>query len=79
LIVVDPAPVELDGDDLVKAVESGLADQVEHLSAKSDSFSLAAIAKWARMLTDERNLKGWGKVFADDHGLVKRWCRPTRA
>ena len=71
LIVVDPASVALDRDALVKAVESGLADQVEHLSAKSDSFSLAAIAKWARMLTDERNPKGWGKVFADDHRLVK--------
>jgi hypothetical protein len=71
LIVVDPASVELDADDLGKAVESGLADQVEHLSARSDSFSLPAIAKWARMLTDERNPKGWGKVFADDQGLLK--------
>ncbi|HJQ94857.1 MAG TPA: BtrH N-terminal domain-containing protein, partial [Acidimicrobiia bacterium] len=71
LLVVDPAAVELDNDALFQAVESGLADQVEHLSSKSDSFSLPAIAKWARMLTDERNPKGWGQVFVDGHGLVE--------
>jgi hypothetical protein len=71
LLVVDPAAVELDNDALFRAVESGLADQVEHLSSKSDSFSLPAIAKWARMLTDERNPKGWGQVFVDGHGLVE--------
>jgi hypothetical protein len=71
LLVVDPAAVELDNDALLQAVESGLADQVEHLSSKSDSFSLPAIAKWARMLTDERNPRGWGQVFVDGHGLVE--------
>jgi hypothetical protein len=71
LLVVDPAAVELDNDAFLAAVESGLADQVEHLSSKSDSFSLPAIAKWARMLTDERNPKGWGQVFVDGHGLVE--------
>jgi len=71
LLVIDPAAVELDNDSLLQAVESGLADQVEHLSSKSDSFSLPAIAKWARMLTDERNPKGWGQVFVDGHGLVE--------
>ncbi len=71
LLVVDPAAVELNDDTLLKAVESGLADQVEHLSSKSDSFSLPAIVKWARMLTDERNPKGWGQVFVDGHGLVE--------
>ncbi len=71
LIVVDPAAVELDNESLVRAVESGLADQVEHLSAKSDSFSLPAIAKWARMLTDERSPKGWGNVFGDGRDLVR--------
>ena len=70
LLVVDPAAVELDNDALLAAVESGLADQVEHLSSKSDSFSLPAIAKWARMLTDERHPKGWGQAFVDGHGLV---------
>ena len=71
LLVVDPAAVELDEDTLLAAVESGLADQVDYLSSKSDSFSLPAIAKWARMLTDERNAKGWSQVFVDGHGLVE--------
>ncbi len=71
LLVVDPAAVELDNDALLQAVESGLADQVEQLSSKSDSFSLPALAKWARMLTDERNPKGWGQVFVDSQGLVE--------
>ncbi|HJU51297.1 MAG TPA: BtrH N-terminal domain-containing protein [Acidimicrobiia bacterium] len=71
LVVVDPAAVELDNDALLQAVESGLVDQVEHLSSKSDSFSLPAIAKWARMLTDERNPKGWDQVFVDGQGLVE--------
>lgn len=71
LVVVDPAAVELDDDALLQAVESGLADQVEQLSSKSDSFALPALAKWARMLTDERNPKGWGQVFVDSQGLVE--------
>lgn len=71
LLVVDPAAVELENDALLRAVESGLASQVEHLSSKSDSFSLPAIAKWARMLTDERNPKGWGQVFVNGDGLVE--------
>ncbi|HJR86722.1 MAG TPA: BtrH N-terminal domain-containing protein [Acidimicrobiia bacterium] len=71
LLVVDPAATELHSETLLAAVESGLTDQVEHLSSKSDSFSLPAIAKWARMLTDERNPKGWTQVFVDGHGLVE--------
>ena len=65
LIAIDPARVELD---LVPAVREGLRLQVEHLSEKSDSFSLPAWAKWARMVDDTRNKKGWPKVFADGRG-----------
>ena len=43
--------------------------QVEHLSEKSDSFSLPAWRKWARMTTDTRNRKGWPTVFADGLGV----------
>ena len=43
--------------------------QVEHLSDKSDSFSLPAWRKWARMTTDTRNKKGWPTVFADGRGI----------
>jgi hypothetical protein len=42
-----------------------LAGQVEHLSKRSDSFSLPAFRKWARLLTDPGNAKGWPTVFAD--------------
>ena len=61
LITIDPELVDLDGDRLRAAVEEGLRLQVEHLSAKSDSFSLPAWRKWARMTTDTRNKKGWPK------------------
>ena len=47
------------------AVRAGLADAVEHLGARSDSFGLPAWRKWARMLTDTRNAKAWPNVFAD--------------
>jgi hypothetical protein len=66
LITIDPEQVELD---LRPAVEEGLRLQVEHLSEKSDSFSLPAWRKWARMTTDTRNKKGWPTVFADGLGV----------
>lgn len=56
---------------LAQAVRAGLATCVEHLSAGSDSFSLPAWRKWARLLTDQRNPKAWPKVFADRRGLVR--------
>ncbi|ANZ40305.1 hypothetical protein BBK82_34030 [Lentzea guizhouensis] len=55
--------------DVERAVREGLRDVVEHLSQKSDSFSLPAWRKWARMMTDEKAAKGWPKVFADGQGL----------
>ncbi|MDA0185245.1 BtrH N-terminal domain-containing protein [Solirubrobacter phytolaccae] len=68
LITIDPARVDV--GDLREAVATGLALQVEHLSAKSDSFSLPAWRKWARMTTDTRNAKGWPTVFADGRGTA---------
>ena len=67
LITIDPERIEL--VDLRPAVEEGLRLQVEHLGSKSDSFSLPAWRKWARMTTDTRNKKGWPTVFADGHGV----------
>lgn len=52
------------------AAAAGLADQVEHLAQKSDSFPLPAWRKWARLLTDTRNAKAWPRVFASRPGLV---------
>ena len=58
--------------DLVEAVMAGLVDCAEHLHKKSDSFSLPAIRKWARLMTDTRNKKAWPVVFADRRGLYQR-------
>jgi hypothetical protein len=65
LLVLDAPAAELDTERLRRAVGDGLAEQVEHLSQRSDSFSLPAFRKWARLLTDTRNAKAWPKVFAD--------------
>lgn len=51
------------------AFAAGLEDQVEHLRAASESFSLPAWRKWSRLMTDSRNAKGWPRVFADGQGL----------
>jgi hypothetical protein len=56
-------------DRLRAALQAGLEDQVDHLRSNSDSFSLPAWRKWARMMTDPRNAKAWPRVFADRHGL----------
>ena len=67
---IDPATGDIKSGTLRSAVESGLADFVEHLSARSDSFSLPAWRKWSRLLTDTRNAKAWPKVFGDRQGLA---------
>jgi hypothetical protein len=55
---------------LAGAAREGLRDCAEHLSSASDSFSLPAWRKWARMLADTRQAKAWPKVFADGRGLA---------
>lgn len=55
--------------DLTAAVEAGLRDCVANLSAKSDSFSLPTLRKWARLMTDTKNPKGWPVVFKTRRGL----------
>lgn len=55
--------------DLPTAMMSGIRDCVEHLSQKSDSFSLPTFRKWGKMMTDRKNAKGWHVVFADRRGL----------
>ncbi len=65
LLVLDAPAAELDTGALRRAVREGLAEQVEHLGQRSDSFSLPAFRKWARLLTDPGNAKGWPKVFAN--------------
>jgi hypothetical protein len=55
--------------DLSKAIRLGIADHIEHLSRDSESFSLPVYPKWAKMLTDKKNKKGWHTLFATRNGL----------
>ncbi|HET7767324.1 MAG TPA: BtrH N-terminal domain-containing protein [Chloroflexota bacterium] len=68
LYAIDPASGQIPAETLRAAVRAGLADCVEHLSAASDSFSLPAWRKWARLLTDQKNAKAWPRVFAERKG-----------
>ncbi|MFI9560833.1 BtrH N-terminal domain-containing protein [Nonomuraea endophytica] len=67
LYVLGEPPAQVD---VAGAVLEGLRDCVKHLSSASDSFSLPAWRKWSRLLTDERNAKGWPKVFGDGTRLA---------
>jgi Butirosin biosynthesis protein H, N-terminal/Domain of unknown function (DUF4872) len=69
LIELRPTAGPIPTDRLRDALVAGLADQVDHLSSASDSFSLPAWRKWSRLMTDRRNAKGWPRVFAAGHGL----------
>src|SRR6185295_20282695 len=44
-----PGPIP--ADRLRVAMRAGLEDQVDHLRTRSDSFSLPAWRKWARLMT----------------------------
>ena len=55
--------------DLENAIRDGLRDCVDYLGASSTSFALPAIRKWARMMTDVNNKKGWPTVFEGGRGL----------
>ena len=58
-----------DGVDLGAAITEGLAACVENLGSGSESFGLAALRKWARLMTDGGAGKGWPVVFKDRRGL----------
>ena len=55
--------------DLQDAIRAGLRDCVEYLGSSSTSFALPAIRKWARLMTDNNNSKGWPTVFNNGIGL----------
>jgi hypothetical protein len=69
LFVPRPMTGPIAEDRLRAAVLAGLEDQVEHLSGPSESFSLPAWRRWARLMTDRRHAKGWPSVFATGRGL----------
>jgi hypothetical protein len=66
LLVVEGAAANIN---LEAALTQGIDFCVEHLSSDSDSFSLPAIRKWARLMTDQKNKKGWPVLFKDRRGL----------
>jgi hypothetical protein len=55
--------------DLPRAIQAGIAAQIEYLGSDSDSFSLPTLRKWARMFTDTKNAKGYPVAFKDRRGL----------
>lgn len=69
LYVIDPATEPISAETLRAAIQAGLEDCVDHLSASSESFSLPAWRKWARLLTDQKNAKAWPRVFAGRRAL----------
>jgi Butirosin biosynthesis protein H, N-terminal/Domain of unknown function (DUF4872) len=68
LVTLSP-PGDIPSSVLVEAIQAGFEDQVRHLESDSDSFSLPAWRKWARLVTDTKHKKGWGSAFAGQHGL----------
>ncbi len=69
ILALRTTPGPIPAERLRAAMRAGLEDQVDHLRSRSDSFSLPAWRKWARLMTDRRNAKAWPRVFADGHGL----------
>jgi hypothetical protein len=51
-------------------VRDAVRDCARQLGGTSASFALPAWQKWAKLLTDRRNAKGWPTVFADGRGLA---------
>jgi hypothetical protein len=70
LYAIDPTTPPISEETLRAAVQAGLEDCVEHLSAPSDSFSLPAWRKWSRLVTDQKNAKAWSRVFPGGRGLA---------
>ena len=58
-------PIEL----LSRAVVQGIDDFIEKISTTSQSFSLPALKKWAKLLASPANKKSWSIVFADNTDL----------
>lgn len=56
-------------DDLPSAIMAGLQDCVDYMSSGSQTFAPPTYRKWARLMTDSKNKKGWPVVFKDKTGL----------
>ena len=69
IAALETTPGPIPAEQVREAMRAGLEDQVDHLRSSSDSFSLPAWRKWSRLMTDQRNVKAWPRVFADGTGL----------
>ena len=66
LILLEPTDHEVD---LETAVFAGITDCIEYLGKPSTSFALPTLKKWANMMTDTKNKKGWPVIFQHKAGL----------
>lgn len=51
------------------AIMAGLEDCLDYLSSSSQTFAPPVYKKWARLMTDTKNKKGWPVVFKEKVGL----------
>jgi hypothetical protein len=66
LLLLDSTHAEFD---LAAAIEAGIADCVEYMGSDSQTFAIPVYKKWARLMTDIKNKKGWPVVFKEKKGL----------
>lgn len=62
-------PSEHPAMDLPQAIRQGIEDCLQHLGRDSKSFALPVYRKWAKLMTNRKNKKGWHVVFAERKGL----------
>lgn len=55
--------------DLTAAIQAGIADCVAYMGSDSQTFAIPVYKKWARLMTDTKNKKGWPVVFKEKKGL----------
>jgi len=55
--------------DLPAAIMAGIEDCVDYMSSGSQTFAPPTFRKWARLMTDTKNKKGWPVVFKNKTGL----------
>jgi hypothetical protein len=66
LLLLDSANAPFD---LPAAIEAGISDCVEYIGGESQTFAIPVYKKWARLMTDTKNKKGWPVVFKEQKGL----------
>jgi hypothetical protein len=66
LLLLDSAHAKFD---LPAAIRAGIADCVDYIGGDSQTFAIPVYKKWARLMTDTKNKKGWPVVFKEKKGL----------